>query len=160
MHAVTGFVPDIYFDTVTLRTLLKWVRFGLRPGTGMVLTGLGAVVKNLTHRLPVLYPTDSSTLTLLAIGSSSDCHSSESETGGLGECCNGLIALPLLAAAPTLESWLSTVAMNELKAASDLALSSPSTLVSLDWISTYMTTLEISPFQYPSTRALHSTRTS
>ena len=56
MHAVTRFVLVIYFDTVTLRTLLKQVRFGLRPRTGMVLTGSGVVVKNLTHWLPTLYP--------------------------------------------------------------------------------------------------------
>ena len=45
-----------------MRTCLKQVRFGLRPGMGMVLTGSGAVVKNLTCGLPMLYPRDIQTI--------------------------------------------------------------------------------------------------
>ena len=79
---------------------------------------------------------DSSTLNFLVTGSSSDCCPSETDIGGLGERCIGLNAPPLLAAAPVSASWLSTVAMNEPKAASDLDLSSPSAVASFDWIST------------------------
>ena len=93
-----------------------------------------------TVHFPFLFTTqanvDSSTLIFLVTGSSSDCCSSETDIGGLGERCMGLKAPPLLAAAPALASWLSMVAMNEPKAASDLDLLSPSAFVSFDWIST------------------------
>lgn len=79
---------------------------------------------------------DSSAFILFVTGSSSDQCPSEIDREGLGERCARTTALPLLTAAPTSESWLLIVAMNNPKAASDLALSSLRALVSLDWIST------------------------
>src|ERR1700678_1104624 len=80
---------------------------------------------------------DSSTLIRLETGCSSDCLPSETDKEGLGECFSSSKTLPLLTAAAFSESWLSMVAMNNPKAASVLALSSPNTLASLDWISKY-----------------------
>ena len=88
---------------------------------------------------------DLSTSTLFAVGSSSDCCSSGCDTGGLGVRCTRLIALPLVTAASILESWLSTVAMKDLKVTLVLSLSLPSALASFNWISTYTDGLVISP---------------
>jgi hypothetical protein len=103
----------------------------------MSLSVFASVSRN-TVRLSRLLEThayaDSSTLTLLVTGSesSSDWCPSEIDRGALEERCAGMIALPLFPAAPTSESWLSIVAMNNPKAASDLSLSSLSALASLD----------------------------
>ena len=89
---------------------------------------------------------DSLTLILLASRSPSDSPS-EIDTTELGECCNGLKAFPIAAAAAaaTSESWLSIVAMKDPNAASDLPLSSLSAFASLDWISMYTVAFEILP---------------
>ena len=121
-------------------------------------------VSRSTVRLSLLFEThaysDSSTLVLLAERSSSDWCPSETDIGGLGERCIGWNAFPLSFAAPTSESWLSIVAMNDPKAASDLALSFSSALASFDWMSTYTDALVISPLRYCSTMELHPTSTS
>src|ERR1700678_1052364 len=123
----------------------------------MSLSVFARVSRN-TERLSCLFLThayaDSSILIRLETGCSSDRLPSETDKEGLGERFSGSKTLPLLAAAAFSESWLSMVAMNDPKAASVLALSSPKTLVSLDWISKYAAALETSPLRYPSTRAL------
>ena len=102
---------------------------------------------------------DSSTFDFLVIGSSSD---GGSETFVKGDWAPRLspALVPRLAAIAVSESWLSTVAMKEPNAASILSVSSSRDEASLARIFEYTVGLDIFPFLYSSTRALHSTSTS
>jgi hypothetical protein len=102
---------------------------------------------------------DSSTFGFLVTGSSSD---KGSETFMKGDWASHLspALVPRLAAIAVSESWLLIVAINDPNAASILSASSSREEASWAQIFEYTVGLDIFPFLYSSTRALHLTSTS
>src|SRR5271168_2563277 len=119
-------------DRLVASGSMVWAWISLR-----VLARVSCKTVCLSRLLETHVNTDSSTLTLLELGSpSSDWCPSEIDTEGLAGPCSGMNILPFLVAALTSKSWLSTVAMNDPKAASVLVLSFPRAATSLNWSST------------------------